>query len=75
MPRAGAVRRLSLGLALTALTAVGTAGCILAPYPEPIAVGPPVVVGPRPVIIAPGPHRVHRGGYRGHHHHHGHYWR
>jgi hypothetical protein len=72
MLRAGALRRLSLVLAVAA--AVGTAGCILAPFPEPVALAPPVVVAPKPVIIAP-PHSYYRGGYRGHYRRgHRHYW-
>jgi hypothetical protein len=76
MLRSGALRRLSLGLVLAATAAAGTAGCVLAPFPEPIAFGPPVVVAPRPVIVAP-PHRYYRGGYygRGYYRGHGHYWR
>ena len=61
MLRAGALRRLSAGLVLVAATAVGTGGCLLAPFPEPVAYGPPVIVAPRPVII--GPHPYYRGGY------------
>jgi len=75
MPRAGALRRLSLGLVVAATAAVGTAGCILAPFPEPVAVGSPVIVAPRPVIIAPRPHGFYRGGYHRGHHHGGHRWR
>ena len=74
MPRAGALRPLSLGLLLTAAT--GMAGCVLAPHPGPVVVGPPVVIAPRPVIVAPRPRPFYRGGYRGHHHRgHRHYWR
>jgi hypothetical protein len=65
MRRAGALRRLGLGVVLAVTAAVGLGGCVLAPFPEPIAVGPPVIVGPRPVIIAPRPHGFYRGGYRG----------
>jgi hypothetical protein len=36
---------------------------LLAPFPEPIAIGPPVIFAPRPVIIAPRPHSYYRGGY------------
>jgi hypothetical protein len=61
MLRAGSLRRLSAGLVLVAAVAVGTGGCLLAPFPEPVAVGPPVIVAPRPVIIAPYPY--YRGGY------------
>lgn len=76
MPRAGALRRLSLGLLLTATAAAGTAGCVLVPVPEPLAVGPPVIVAPTPVIVAPRPHHYYRGGYRGHPHRgHRHHWR
>ena len=79
MLRAGTLRRLSRSLVLAVTAALGTAGCILAPFPEPLAVGPPVVVAPRPVIIAPR-HPVYRGGYRGGyrgHYHRGyrHHWR
>jgi hypothetical protein len=74
MSRAGALRRWSVGLLLAATAAVGTAGCVLAPYPEPLAVGPPVVVAPRPVIIAPRPRPYYyRGGWHGHYHRP--YWR
>jgi hypothetical protein len=72
MLRAGALRRLSLGLVLAATAAVGTAGCVLAPFPEPVAVGPPVIIAPRPHPY------YYRGGYygRGHYHRgHGPYWR
>jgi hypothetical protein len=51
---------------LAVAAAVGTAGCVLAPLPEPVVVGPPVIVGPRPVIIAPHPY--YRGYYRGGYH-------
>jgi hypothetical protein len=72
MLRAGAVRRLGLGLVLAVTAAVGMGGCVLAPYPEPAyAVGPPVVVAPRPVIIGPRWHGYYRGGY----HRHGGYYR
>jgi hypothetical protein len=57
-------------LAVTA--AVGTAGCVLAPVPAPVVVGPPVVVAPRPVIIGPRPYPYYRGYYRGAYHRH---WR
>jgi hypothetical protein len=69
MLRAGALRRLSLSLLLAVTAAMGTAGCILAPVPAPIAVGPPAVVVPGPVIIGPRPysrghyHGYYRGGY------------
>jgi hypothetical protein len=66
MRRAGALRRLSAGLALAVTAAIGTAGCVLAPFPEPVAVGPPVLVAPRPVIVAPRPHIYYRGGYHRH---------
>lgn len=74
MLRAGALRRLSLGLMLTVTATVGTAGCVLVPVPEPLAVRPPVIVAPRPVIVAPPPRPFYRGGYyghapRGHRHH------
>ncbi|HEX9817994.1 MAG TPA: hypothetical protein VGD07_00060 [Methylomirabilota bacterium] len=38
--------------------------------------GPPVVVAPRPVIVAPPrPHYYYRGGYyHGGYHRHGHRW-
>ena len=72
MLRAGALRRLSLTLLLAVTAAVGTAGCILAPVPAPVAVGPPAVVVPGPVIIGPRPyyrgHGFYRGGYRGGYH-------
>jgi hypothetical protein len=51
---------------LAVAAAVGTAGCVLAPVPEPVVIGPPVVVAPRPVIIAPHPY--YRGYYRGGYH-------
>jgi hypothetical protein len=76
MPRAQVLRRLSAGLMVVAVGA--TAGCVLAPFPEPVAVGPPVVVAPRPVVIWPRPRlHYHRGGYHGRwHHHRGHgHWR
>ena len=72
MPRAGALRRLGLTLVLAAAAAAGTAGCVLAPFPEPVAVGPPVLVAPNPVIIAP--HGYYRGGYYSGRHYHRH-WR
>jgi hypothetical protein len=76
MLRAGALRRLSLSLLLAVTAAAGTAGCVLAPFPEPVVIGPPVVVAPRPVIIAPRPYPYSRGGYRGHYHRGPrHYWR
>ena len=65
---AGALRRAGAVLVLGIAAAVGTAGCVLAPFPEPVVVGPPVVVAPRPVIIGPRPY--FRGGYHGHGHHH-----
>jgi hypothetical protein len=61
----GALRRLGLGLVLAVTTAVGMGGCVLAPFPGPLAVGPPVVVAPRPVIIGPRGHGYYRGGYHG----------
>jgi hypothetical protein len=67
---AGALRRLSLSLLLAVTAAVGAAGCVLAPIPGPVAVGPPAVVVPGPVIIGPRPyyrrhyHGFYRGGYR-----------
>jgi hypothetical protein len=77
MLRAGALRRLSLSLLLAVTAAVGTAGCVLAPVPAPVAVGPPAVVVPGPVIIGPRPyyrrhyHGFYRGGYhRGYRHWH-----
>jgi hypothetical protein len=66
MLRAGALRRAAAGLVLGIAAVVGTAGCVLAPFPEPVVAGPPVVVRPRPVIIAP----YYRGGYHRHGHHH-----
>ena len=71
MLRAGTLRRLSAGVVLVAATAVGTGGCLLVPFPEPVAIGPPV-------IIAPRPHPYYRGGYYGRGHYHGgygHRWR
>jgi hypothetical protein len=65
MLRAGSLRRLSAGLVLVAAVAVGTGGCLLAPFPEPVAYGPSVIVAPRPVIIAPRPHPYYHGGYYG----------
>ena len=75
MLRPGSLRRLSAGVVLAVATAVGTAGCVLAPLPEPVVVGPPVIVGPRPVIIAPRPY--YRGYYRGGYHRDGYHrgWR
>jgi hypothetical protein len=79
MLRAGALRRLSLSLLLAVTAAVGTAGCILAPVPAPVAVGPPavvvpgVIVGPRPYYRGPyyRGHGFYRGGYhRGYGHWH-----
>lgn len=61
MLRPGSLRRLSAGVVLAIAAAMGTAGCVLAPVPEPVVIGPPVVVAPRPVII--GPHPYYRGGY------------
>ena len=66
MQRAGALRHLSAGLVLAVTAAIGTAGCVLIPFPEPVAVGPPVVIAPRPVIVAPPPHIYYRGGYHRH---------
>lgn len=68
MLRSGRLRRLSAGVVLAVVAAVGTAGCVLAPVPEPVVFGPPVVVAPRPVIIAPHPYYrgYYRGGYRRH---------
>jgi hypothetical protein len=74
MLRAGALRRAGAVLVLGIAVAVGTAGCVLAPFPEPVVVGPPVVVAPRPVIIAPRPHPYYRGGYHGYYGGRGH-WR
>ena len=72
MRRAGAFRRLSAGLVLAVTAAIGTAGCVLAPFPEPVAIGPPVVVAP-PAVVAPRPHIYYGGGYyRGGYHRH---WR
>jgi hypothetical protein len=69
MIRAGAL------LLLLATVAVGASGCVLAPVP----VGPPVVVGPRPVVVVPSrPHyHYHGGGYYrgGYHRGYGHRWR
>jgi hypothetical protein len=75
MLRAGALRRLCAGVVLVAGAAVGTAGCVVAAYPEPF--GPPVVVAPRPVIVAPRPYRgYYRGGYhRGYHGGYHRHWR
>jgi hypothetical protein len=79
MPGAGALRRLFAGVVVVAAAAVGTSGCVVAAYPEPF--GPTVVVAPRPVIVAPRPHRgYYRGGYHRHwggHRHWGHHrhWR
>ena len=75
MPGAGAFRRVGAVLVLGIAAAVGTAGCVLAPFPEPLVVGPPVVVGPRPVIIAPRPHPYYRGGYHGHYYRGRGHWR
>jgi hypothetical protein len=69
MLRAAALRRVGAALVLAVTAAVGTAGCVLAPFPEPVAVGPPVVVAPRPVFIAPRRHYYYRGGWHGHHRH------
>jgi hypothetical protein len=71
MLRAGTLRRLSAALVLVAAAAVGTGGCLLVPFPEAVGYGPPVIVAPRPVIIAPRGHGYygggyHRGGYRQH---------
>jgi hypothetical protein len=75
MRRAGALRRLTMSVVLAA-TAVGLGGCLLAPYPEPVAIGPPVIVAPRPVIIGPRWHGYYRGGYHGGYHRgYGHRWR
>jgi hypothetical protein len=63
---AGTLRRAGASLVLAAAAAVGTAGCVLVPFPEPV--GPPVVVAPRPVIIAPHRGHYHRGGWHGHGH-------
>ena len=64
MLRPGSLSRLGAGVVLAVVAALGTAGCVLAPVPEPVVVGPPVIVGPRPVIIAPHPYRgYYRGGY------------
>jgi hypothetical protein len=60
MLRAGALRRWTVGLVLSAVAAVGLGGCVLAPFPEPV-IGGPVVVAPSPVIVAPRPY--YRGGY------------
>jgi len=75
MMRAGAVRRLGAGVILASAIAIGTSGCILTPVPGPVY-GPPVVVAPRPVIVAPPrPHYYYRGGYyHGGYHRHGHRW-
>jgi hypothetical protein len=62
MLRAGALRRLSAGLVLAVAAAIGTAGCVLAPFPEPVGFGGPVIVAPRPVFVAPH-HGFYRGGY------------
>jgi hypothetical protein len=69
MRRAGALRRLGLGLVLAVTAALGMGGCILAPVPAPVPIGGPVLLAPRPVIVAPRPHGFYRGGYhRGHGH-------
>ena len=73
MRRAGALRRLTMSVVLAATAAVGLGGCLLAPYPGPVAIGPPpVIVAPRPVIIGPRGHGYYRGGY---HRGYGHRWR
>ena len=67
-----------LTAALLAVVAVGTSGCVVVPVPAPV-LGPPVVVGPRPVVIAPGrpvyrayhPHSYYHRGYGWHR---GHRW-
>lgn len=66
MLRSGSLRRLSFGLLLATVAAVGTAGCVLAPIPAPVVVGPPVVVAPRPVIVGPHYRGYYRGGYHRH---------
>ena len=73
MPGAGALRRIGAVLVLGIAAAVGTAGCVLAPFPEPVVVGPPVIVGPR--VIAPRPYHYSRGGYHGHYHRGRGHWR
>ncbi len=70
---AGALRRVGAVLVLGIAAAVGTAGCLLVPFPEPVAVGPPVIVRPRPVIVAPHPY--YRGGYHGQGHYRRGHWR
>ena len=72
MLRAGALRRWTLGLVLSAVAAVGLGGCVLAPVPGPV-IGGGVVVAP-PVVVAPRPyyHRGYGGYYRGGYHRGGH---
>jgi hypothetical protein len=59
--------RLLVTVVLAAVVALGAAGCVLVPAPYPVAgyaVGPPVVVAPRPYVVAPGPYyRYGHGGY------------
>jgi hypothetical protein len=77
MLRAGALRRLTTGLFLVAVTAVGTSACLLVPVSEPY-IGAPAVVAPAPVIVVPRrPHYHYRGGYYhgGYHRGGGHRWR
>jgi hypothetical protein len=73
MRPAGALRRVRAALLLALTAAVGTAGCVLAPFPEPVVVGPPVVVAPRPVFVAPHRHYYRGGWHRGGHGHHRHW--
>jgi hypothetical protein len=75
MRRAGALRRLTLSVVVAATAAVGLGGCVLAPFPEPVAAYPGVIVAPRPVIIAPRGYGYYRGGHhRGYHRGYGHRW-
>ena len=62
-----------LAAVLLFVASVGAAGCVFVPVPPPF-VGPPVIVGPRPVVVAP--RRPARGYYRpyGHYHGRGHGW-
>lgn len=60
--------RLLVTLVLAAVVALGAAGCVLVPAPYPVAgyaAGPPVVVAPRPIVVAPGAY--YRYGYGGYH--------
>jgi hypothetical protein len=73
MARPRVLTRLVISLAFVGTTAIGVAGCVLVPVPDPVVVAPvpPVIVAPRrPVIVAPAPHY----GYQRHGPRHG-YWR